>query len=110
MHRNFPLENESARSAYNIQEAETVGQVARPTTTKPYDWRLFLLPFLCLDHISMYFSSFFGKNGAISQVGAILGIFLRAGRMAELDVKRTEALGNSTKIIQYKVRSYIARK
>ena len=25
----FPLENESARPAYNIQEAETVGQVAR---------------------------------------------------------------------------------
>ena len=29
MHRTFPLENESARLAYNIQEAETVGQVAR---------------------------------------------------------------------------------
>ena len=29
MHRNCPLENESARPAYNIQEAETVGQVAR---------------------------------------------------------------------------------
>ena len=25
----FPLENESARPTYNIQEAETVGQVAR---------------------------------------------------------------------------------
>ena len=29
MHRNCPLENESVRPAYNIQEAETVGQVAR---------------------------------------------------------------------------------
>ena len=28
MRRYFPLENESARPAYNIQEAETVGQVA----------------------------------------------------------------------------------
>ena len=30
--------------------------------------------------------------------------------MAELDVRKTEVLGNSTKIIQCKVRSYIARK
>ena len=29
MPRYCPLENESARPAYNIQEAETVGQVAR---------------------------------------------------------------------------------
>ena len=29
MRRNCPLENESARPVYNIQEAETVGQVAR---------------------------------------------------------------------------------
>ena len=29
MHRNCPLENESARLAYNIQEVETVVQVAR---------------------------------------------------------------------------------
>ena len=29
MCRNCPLENESARPAYNIQEVETVGQVAR---------------------------------------------------------------------------------
>ena len=29
MHRNFPLENESARPTYHMQEAETVGQVAR---------------------------------------------------------------------------------
>ena len=29
MHRNFPLENKNARPTYNIQEAETVGQVAR---------------------------------------------------------------------------------
>ena len=29
MRRYFPLENESARPTYNIQEAETVGQVAR---------------------------------------------------------------------------------
>ena len=29
MHRNFPLENESARPSYNIQAAKTVGQVAR---------------------------------------------------------------------------------
>ena len=29
MHRNCPLESESARTAYNVQEAETVGQVAR---------------------------------------------------------------------------------
>ena len=29
MHRNCPLKNESARPAYNIQEVETVGQVAR---------------------------------------------------------------------------------
>ena len=29
MRRNFPLENESAMPAYKIQEAETMGQVAR---------------------------------------------------------------------------------
>ena len=29
MHRNCPLENESARLTYNIQEAKTVGQVAK---------------------------------------------------------------------------------
>ena len=29
MHRYFPLENENARLAYNIQEAEIVSQVAR---------------------------------------------------------------------------------
>ena len=29
MHRNCPLENESARPNYNIQEVETMGQVAR---------------------------------------------------------------------------------
>ena len=29
MRRTCPLKNESARPAYNIQEAETVGQVAR---------------------------------------------------------------------------------
>ena len=29
MRRNCPLKNESARPAYNVQEAETVGQVAR---------------------------------------------------------------------------------
>ena len=29
MHKNCPLENESARSAYNIQEAQTMGQVVR---------------------------------------------------------------------------------
>ena len=29
MRRNCPLENESARPAYNIQEVETMGQVAR---------------------------------------------------------------------------------
>ena len=29
MRRNCPLENESARPTYNIQETETVGQVAR---------------------------------------------------------------------------------
>ena len=29
MHRYCPLENESARPAYNIQEVEIVGQVAR---------------------------------------------------------------------------------
>ena len=29
MRRNCPLENESARPDYNIQEAETVGQLAR---------------------------------------------------------------------------------
>ena len=29
MRRNCPLKNESARPAYNIQEAEIVGQVAR---------------------------------------------------------------------------------
>ena len=33
MRRNFPLENENARPAYNIQEAETVGQVARVIPT-----------------------------------------------------------------------------
>ena len=29
MRRNFPLENESARPTYNIQEAEIMGQVER---------------------------------------------------------------------------------
>ena len=29
MHKTWPLKNESARLAYNIQEAETVDQVAR---------------------------------------------------------------------------------
>ena len=29
MRRIFPLENESARPTYNLQEAETVGQVVR---------------------------------------------------------------------------------
>ena len=29
MKRNFPLENESARPSYNIQEEKTMGQVAR---------------------------------------------------------------------------------
>ena len=29
MHRSCPLENESAKPAYNIQESEIVGQVAR---------------------------------------------------------------------------------
>ena len=29
MHRYCPLKNESARPTYNIQEAETLGQVAR---------------------------------------------------------------------------------
>ena len=29
MHKNCPLENESTRLAYNIQEAETMGQVVR---------------------------------------------------------------------------------
>src|SRR6267154_1004788 len=29
MRKNCPLENESARPTYNLQEAETVGQVAR---------------------------------------------------------------------------------
>ena len=37
-------------------------------------------------------------------------VFLRAGQMAELDVKRTEVLRNSKKNIQCKVRSYIAWK
>ena len=45
------------------------------TMTKTYDYRLFFLPFLCLDHISMYFYSVFRQNCAISRVGAILGIF-----------------------------------
>ena len=36
---------------------------------------LFLHPFLHLDHLSVYFSSFFGQNGTISRVGAILGVF-----------------------------------
>ena len=29
MHRNCPLDNERSRPSYNIQEAKTVGQVAR---------------------------------------------------------------------------------
>ena len=37
-------------------------------------------------------------------------VFLRAGQMDELDVRRTKVLGNSAKIIQCKVRSYIAQK
>ena len=32
MHRNCPLEKENARPTYNIQEVETVGQVARDVT------------------------------------------------------------------------------
>ena len=42
MRRNCPLENESARPAYNIQEAGTVGQVARAVpriyATLDYRW------------------------------------------------------------------------
>ncbi|KAI4304547.1 hypothetical protein MLD38_040041 [Melastoma candidum] len=37
-------------------------------------------------------------------------VFLRAGQMAELDVRRTEVLGRSASIIQRKTRSYLARK
>ena len=33
MHRNCPLENESAKPSYNIQEVEMVGQVARVVHT-----------------------------------------------------------------------------
>ena len=29
MHRIFPLDNENERPSYNVQEEETVGQVAR---------------------------------------------------------------------------------
>ncbi|XP_059070090.1 myosin-17-like [Cryptomeria japonica] len=37
-------------------------------------------------------------------------IFLKAGQMAELDVRRTEVLGKAAKIIQQKFRSHLARK
>ena len=72
--------------------------------------RLFLHPFLRIDHLSMYFSSFFGKNGIISRVSAILGVFLGAGQLTELEVRRNQVLGNSTKIIECKFHSYNARK
>ena len=50
----------------------------------------------------MYFSSFFGQNGVISQVGAILGVFLGANQMVELDDRRTKVLRNLEKIISAK--------
>jgi myosin heavy subunit len=37
-------------------------------------------------------------------------VFLRAGQMAELDALRTEVLGHSTKKIQSKVRSFMAKR
>ncbi|KAA8527842.1 hypothetical protein F0562_035289 [Nyssa sinensis] len=37
-------------------------------------------------------------------------VFLRAGQMAELDARRSEALGRSASVIQSKVRSYFGRK
>ncbi|XP_012569386.1 myosin-6-like isoform X1 [Cicer arietinum] len=37
-------------------------------------------------------------------------VFLRAGQMAELDMRRSEILGKSASIIQRKVRSYLARR
>ncbi|KAI4340291.1 hypothetical protein MLD38_025142 [Melastoma candidum] len=37
-------------------------------------------------------------------------VFLRAGQMAELDVRRTEVLGRSASIIQRKTRSYLVRR
>ncbi|KAI4387355.1 hypothetical protein MLD38_005194 [Melastoma candidum] len=37
-------------------------------------------------------------------------VFLRAGQMAELDARRAEVLGNAARIIQWRVRTYIAQK
>ncbi|PKA52778.1 hypothetical protein AXF42_Ash001759 [Apostasia shenzhenica] len=37
-------------------------------------------------------------------------VFLRAGQMAELDARRSEVLGRSARIIQRKVRSYLAQR
>ncbi|CAK9144158.1 unnamed protein product [Ilex paraguariensis] len=48
-----------------------------------------------------------GLNGY--QIGKTK-VFLRAGQMAELDARRAEVLGNAAKIIQRKIRTYIARK
>ncbi|WOL20658.1 Myosin-J heavy chain [Canna indica] len=37
-------------------------------------------------------------------------VFLRAGQMAELDARRTEVLSNAAKLIQRRIRTYLARK
>ncbi|KAL8224936.1 hypothetical protein R6Q57_017493 [Mikania cordata] len=44
-----------------------------------------------------------------SQIGKTK-VFLRAGQMAELDARKTQKLCNTTKIIQRKIRTHIARK
>lgn len=45
----------------------------------------------------------------LAQIGKTK-VFLRAGQMAELDMRRSEILGKSASIIQRKVRSYLARR
>ena len=37
-------------------------------------------------------------------------VFLRAGQMAELDTRRAEVLGNAVKVIQRRVRTFLAQK
>ena len=54
---------------------ELTNWLKNDTTTKNGFSVSFCILFLRLDHLSMYFSSFFRQNGAISWVGAILGNF-----------------------------------
>lgn len=37
-------------------------------------------------------------------------VFLRAGQMAELDARRAEVLGNAVRVIQRRVRTFLAQR